>query len=459
MKEIFEAKSVAIVGASSNKDRPGYTLINSMLVHGYEGTIFPINPRYPEILQLKSYPSIADLPQSVDLVFFAIAANMIPSLLDDCGKKGVKGIVIISAGFSEASDAGQKLESEIVAKCKSLGIRILGPNTTGFVSVPNSQVASINHFDPWFGGDLAIGGQTGIFAGAYMDEIMSRKSQKLGYDFSVSLGNKADFDEVDFVRYVGSFSHIKAVQLYLESIKRHEQFFDATRNLKKAKKPIIFLRGGRTELGRLSTRAHTGSIGQDSRFDDKYLMDSGIIPVSDIEEFFDVAKGFAYQPMPRGNRVGVVTMSGADGTLAADAASEYGLEFPQFSQNTIDEMKKMIPPDMSLRNPADVGFAMTTGKEVRKKSMQSVLDDQSVDSLLMIDLAVSNSDYAEVRSTYEVLRTNGKPLFLVLQGGKTKQKWLEELEGLKIPVYPTARKALRVIQAMWLFNDSCLKFK
>lgn len=459
MREIFEAKSVAVVGASTSKERPGYTLINSMLVHGFKGKVYPVNPRYPEVLGLKSYAALFEIPTDVDLVFFAISASMILPLLDDCAKKNVKGIVIVSAGFSEASASGQKLEVQIVTKCRGLGIRILGPNTTGFVSVPNSHVASINHFDNWLGGNLAIAGQTGIFAGAYMDELMSRSNQKLGYDFSVSLGNKSDLDETDFVSYVTKFPHIKALQLYLESISRPEELFRAVGQLRNKGTPVILLRGGLTQLGRLSTRAHTGSAGQDLRFDDRYLQDFGIVPVTDIDEFFDIAKGFAYQLVPAGRSVGVVTMSGANGTLASDAADSFGIDFPQFSQNTLERMKKLVPPDMDIRNPADIGFALTSGEKVRKDAMQSVLDDSNVDSLVMIDLPVSNSDYSEVRSTYQELNSKGKPVFAVFQGGRVKQKWLEELEGLKIPVYPTARRALRVIQAMCIFREACLKFK
>jgi len=281
----------------------------------------------------------------------------------------------------------------------------------------------------------------------------------LGYDLSVSLGNKVDYDETDFVNYAGSFPNIRAVQLYLESIKRPDGFFSAAANLTRERKPIILLRGGRTKLGRLSTRAHTGSMGQDPRFDDKYLEGLGIIPATDIEEFFDIAKGFSYQPLPQGNRVGVVTMSGANGTLAADAADEFTLDFSSFSQVTTGELTKLIPADMSVRNPLDIGFGMTLGKEVRKKSMQSVLDDQNVDSLLMIDLGVANSDYPQVRETYGELDTKEKPIFLVLQGGSTKEKWLDELEELKIPVYPTPRRAMRVIQSMWQFREARLKLQ
>ena len=292
-----------------------------------------------------------------------------------------------------------------------------------------------------------------------MDEIMSRSNQKLGYDFSLSLRNKSDIEETDFVRYVTAFPHIKALQLYLESISRPEELFRASGQLMNKRTPVILLRGGLTQHGRLSTRAHTGSAGHDLRFDGRYLQDLGIVPVTDVDEFFDVAKGFAYQPVPAGRRVGVVTMSGANGTLASDAADSFGIDFPQFSQSTLERMRKLVPPDMELRNPADIGFALTSGKEVREVAMQSVLDDSNVDTLLMIDLPVSNSDYTEVRSTYEELSSKGKPVFAVFQGGLVKQKWLAELEGLKIPVYPTARRALRVIQAMCIFREACLKFK
>jgi len=451
MKEVFEANSIAVVGASPNKDRPGYTLINSMLIHGFGGAVYPINPKYPEILGQKCYPSLGQIPGDVDLVFFAVAGNAIPDLLDECARKKVKAIVIISAGFSESSEQGAQLETRIVSRCRELGIRLLGPNTTGFVSMPKKLVASINHFDNWFDGNLAIGGQTGIFAGAYMDEVMSRKNQRLGYDLSVSLGNKADYDEVDFVKYSDSRPQIKAIQLYLESIKRPTEFFEASREAARKNKPIIFLRGGRTLLGKLSTRAHTGSMGQDARFDEEYLKSNGVIPVRDIEEFFDIAKGFSYQPPPKGPRVGVVTMSGANGTLAADAADDLGLGFPEFAQSTLESLRKLVPPDQVLRNPADIGFGMTMGDAIRRNSMQAVLDDPNVDSLLMIDLAVANSDYPNVAKTYSDLRTNGKPLFVVLQGGSVKDKWLGELEGTRIPIYPTPFRALRVIQAMGQF--------
>ncbi len=454
MKEIFEANSVAVVGASPNPDRPGFTLIDSMKSHGYKGGIFSVNPKYKEILDLECYDSISSIPSDVDVVFFAIAGSLVLPMLDDCRRKGVKAIVIISAGFSEASDKGAELEQEILEKCRSLGIRLLGPNTTGFVSFPKSLVASINHFDSWTGGDLAIGGQTGIFAGAYMDEIMSRKYQRLGYDLSVSLGNKADYDEVDFIEYAGSLSHVKAIQIYLESIKRPQELFELARRLQKEQKPIVFLRGGKTEMGRLSTRAHTGSFGQDPRFDDNYLIQMGIIPVIDIEEFFDISKAISFQPFPRGRKIGVVTMSGANGTLSADAADEFKLEFPTFTRETIEFLKKQIPPDQRIGNPLDIGFALTSGKEIRRKTMQAVIDDPNVDSLLMIDLAVANSDFPEIRNIYDELVSNGKPVFLVLQGGSVKEKWLAELEGSRVPVYSSPRRALRAIQAMCHFINA-----
>ena len=453
MKEIFEASSIAVIGASPNADRPGYTLISSLLQYGYEGKIFPVNPKYKEILGLPSCSSLSDIQFEIDLVFFAVAGPAIPPMIEECGRKKVKAIVIISAGFSEASDSGAKLEREIVSRCRNAGIHLLGPNTTGFVSYPSKLVASINHFDQWIGGNLAIGGQTGIFAGAYMDEVMSRSSQLLGYDFSISLGNMADYDEVDFLQYVRDRPNVKAIQLYLESIKRPVEFFATTTKLAREGKPTILLRGGRTEMGRKSTLAHTGSSGQDPKLDEEFLLSRGVIPVTDIEEFFDIAKAFSYQPLPRGNRIGVVTMSGANGTLAADAAEDFGLEFPEFSDETMLYLKKAVPPEQVLRNPADVGFALTSGKVVRKNSMQAVVNDSAVDSMLVIDLAVANSDFREVRSTFEELHTGGKPVFLVLQGGNVKRRWLDELEGLKVPIYPTPRRALRAIQAMWQFQN------
>jgi acyl-CoA synthetase (NDP forming) len=453
LKEIFEANSLAVIGASPNPNKITYTLIESIKDHGFRGEVYPVNPKYKEILGFRCYPSLSSIENAVELVFYALPANSVLNAIMECANKKVKALVIIASGFSEASEAGADLEARIAAEAKKTGLRILGPNTTGFVCASRSLVASINHFDTWLGGNLAIAGQTGIFCGAYMDEVMSRSHQRLGYEFSISLGNKMDFEEADFVNYAGRFPNIRVIQLYLESIKEPDRFFESTRQLRTEwGKPVVLLRGGTTDMGRHSARAHTGSAGQDSRLTDDFLMSQGIVLCGDIEEFFDVAKGFSYQPVPRGNRVGVVTMSGANGTLASDAASEFGLSFPSYSDATLKKLRSFLPVDQTLGNPADIGFAMTTGKNVRLSSMQAVLDDPSVDSLLMIDLAVQNSDYPEVRSTYEELKPNGKPIFVVFQGGKTKSKWLDQLEGLRIPVYPTPRRALRVIKSMCEFG-------
>lgn len=454
LKEIFEANSLAVVGASPSPEKIGHGLLKSVIEHDFKGSVYPVNPKYHEILALKCYPSILSIPGTVDIVFFVLPASSVISVLEECKEKGAKAIVVISAGFSEASEEGAKLELSLVERAKDFGIRILGPNTTGFVSASRSLVASINHFDLWRAGNIAIGGQTGIFAGAYMDEVMSLAHQHLGYELSVSLGNMADIEESDFLDYAGLRSEVKVVQLYLESIKNPDRFFASVARLRQSGKQVIFLRGGRTDLGQKSTRAHTGSLGLDPRFSDEYLESRGVIPARDIEEFFDIAKGFSYQPIPKGKRVGIVTMSGANGTLAADAADDFKLEFPNLSEETLRTLKKLVPFDQHLGNPADIGFVMTTGKQVRKTSMQAMLDDNGIDSLLMIDLAVSNSDYKDVRETYAELDPKGKPIFLVLQGGRTKEKWLAELEDLKLPVYPTPRRALRVIQAMCNFVGS-----
>jgi acetyltransferase len=455
VKELLEPASIAIVGASPNPNKPGFFILSSILQHGYLGRLYAVNPNYVEVLGTTCYPTLTAIPSSIDLVIYVVPAKAILNSLYECVKKNVKAVLIVSAGFRESGPEGQELENKIVKYCKENNITVLGPNSTGFINSSKKLFATINYFDKWNNGNIAIAGQTGIFTGAYLDEIMNLEYQRLGYALSVSLGNRADFDECDFLEYVWKKENIKVVQLYLESIKNPRQFFECARKVKK-EKPIILFKAGRTELGFKAAYSHTGSLAQPDHIVDGAAAQHGLIRVSDIEEFFDVAKGFSYQNCPKGPRVGVITMSGANMTMVADEISfSKSLILAEYSPHTKDTIGKFLPAWQKVTNPADMGLALTSGRQVREECLKALFDDKNVDAILFIDLPVRNADFAEVSEMYKSVLSysNDKPLFLVLQGGETKKNWLRSIEGLNIPVYPTTRRALKVIEAMYLYQS------
>jgi len=453
-KELFEPESIAIVGASPNPKKVGFFLLKSILQHEYSGKIYPVNPNYKQILGLKCYPSLIDVPDNIELVIYVIPNNLIIKNLQECEMKNVKAILVISGGFRESGSQGTKLENELAKFCRERNITLLGPNSTGFINATKKLFATINYFDTWFDGNIAIAGQTGIFAGAYLDEIMSFHTQRIGIAKSVSLGNRADFDECNFLEYVWKDENIKVIMLYLESIKRPRNFFDLARKVKKDK-PIILFKAGKTELGIKAAISHTGSLAQPYQLIEGAASQCGIIMVNDIEEFFDIAKGFSYQSSPKGPRIGVITMSGANMTMVADEIATTRLVLTKFSNQTLEVFRRYLPSWQNVSNPADIGLALTEGYEVREKCLKAALADDNIDVVLFIDLAVKNSDFDGVRELYKsVLETAiDKPFFLVLQGGETKKKWLREIEGLNIPVYPTVRRAIRVIDAMYFYQQ------
>ncbi|MEM4384364.1 MAG: CoA-binding protein [Candidatus Caldarchaeum sp.] len=452
-KTLFEPGSIAVVGASANPKKAGFFILNSILMHKYEGNVYPVNPNYSEINGLKCFPSLGHISGSVDLVIFVIPNTVIPSHLHECVNKKVRSILIISSGFRESGPDGARLEDEIGAFCRENNILLLGPNSTGFVNSSRNLFATINYFKNWLDGPIAIAGQTGIFTGAFMDEIMSFECQRLGFNKTLSLGNRAGFDERDFLEYVWKDEDVKVVMLYLESFKNPREFFNLARLVKK-EKPIILLKGGRTQQGLTAARSHTGALAEDDLLVDSLIKQHGLIRAYDIEEFFDLAKGFSYQPCPRGPRVGVITMSGANMTMIADEISYSSLVLAPYEEQTINVFKKFLPPWQNILNPADIGLALTEGREVRERCLLAAMNDNNVDAVIFIDLAVENSDFDGIREMYKnVLESSPrKPLFLVLQGGETKKKWLREIEGLNIPVYPTTGRAVKVLEAMYYYQ-------
>lgn len=446
---VLEPKSVAVIGASTNPTKTGHVLLKNIVVNGFPGKVFPINPNADEIIGLKAYPKILDVPEDIDLVFFLLPGKFISTLFEDCHKKGVKAAVIIAAGFAEVGEEGKKEQEKLAELIRKTGVRCVGPNSIGFINMDQKLVASFILFENWEDGSIALGGQSGIFAGAVADQVMARTVQRIGVGKSVIFGNKIDLDESDYLEWAWKDPGSSMMAMHLEGMQDPRRFFSIA-NKAKADMPILVLKPGRTASGAKASASHTGSLALDDTIVDFAYRQYGITRAYDLEEFLEYMKAFQYQPLPMGNRVGIVTFSGANGVMASDELEARGFELSEFSPRTQERINKFIPEWQPPLNPLDLWAALGSGNRLtHEEGILSVLDDENVDAVLVILLALANADFDGIREIYQQARElhPEKPLYTVALGGEVKQRWLKEVEGLKMPFFENTLIAVKALTA------------
>ena len=374
---IFKPHSVAVIGASEIATKWGYRMLERPLRTGFQGKIFPVNPHVESILGQRCYPSIKDIPEAIDLSVVTTPANQVVPIMYECAEKGVKGVVIITAGFAEAGIEGKKLEEQVVKIAQESGMRLVGPNGMGIWSATgNLNLAFDSSPKP---GNIAFISQSGTF-GRYMAEI----AQHRGYGLSmfVSAGNQADLTAADYIEYLSQDDKTKVIILYLEGIKNGRRFIEVCDQVIK-KKPIILYKGGSTPAGMRATLSHTASIAGSDIIFSHACRQAGVIRTEESFQIFELAMAMLQQPLPAGNRVGIVG-GGGQGVVTVDACQKLGLEIPELDNNAITQIMKMLPPHAPIpRNPVD--FA---------GGYQTVLDEVNAVELLMklnyIDAVITN---------------------------------------------------------------------
>lgn len=449
IRAVLEPRSIAVIGASSDPAKTGHVLFKNIVVNGFPGKVYPINPKADEILGIKAYPKILDVPDDIDVVFFLLPGQFVPTLYEDCKKKGVKAAVIIAAGFAEVGEEGAKQQKMLVDLVKSTGVRCVGPNSIGFINMDQQLVASFILFENWEDGSIALAGQSGIFAGAVADQVMHRTVQRIGIGKSVVFGNKIDLDESDFVEWAWKDPKSEIVALYIEGMRDPRRFLSVA-NRAKRDMPIIVLKPGRTGFGARASASHTGSLALDDKLVDHAFRQYGVTRAYDLEEFLEFMKAFSFQPLPKGNRIGIATFSGANGVMACDELSERGFELAEFEPETYKRIEKFLPEWQPVTNPLDLWAAMGAGNRLaHEEGLLSVIDDKNVDAVLVILLALANADFDGIREVFAnaMERHPDKPIYVVALGGKVKDRWLKEIEGLKVPVFENTHIAVKALTA------------
>jgi acetyltransferase len=439
----FNPQSVAIVGASQSKGKVGYEILVNMQRAGYEGRIFPINPKSEQIEGLTCYPDLKSIGETPDLVVIVIPAKFVPSVMEECGTLGVKSVVIITAGFKEVGEEGLKLEQEVVSIAKRNGIRVIGPNCLG-VMVPTSKLNAS------FGGELPKPGGIGYLSqsGALLAAILDlATAQEIGFSALFSIGNKADVDELDIIEALGNDRETRVVAGYLESINDGDDFVRLAEQISHTK-PILLMKSGGTSAGAAAASSHTGSLaGGDTVYESAFIR-AGVIRCDSIKTQFDFAQAFAYQPLPPGSRVAVITNAGGPGIMAADAIEREGLTFAKLSESTVNELGGTLPAAANIHNPIDVlGDALADRYEF---SLRAALDDSAVDVALVL---LTPQAMTEAKETAEaIVRVSkerpDKPVLACFLGAGMVRDALHELRAGLVPNYDSPEAAVRSIKAM-----------
>jgi acetyltransferase len=431
------------VGASRDETKVGHKIIDNILVGGYPGKVFPINPNAADIDGLRCYPDLASIGETPELVIIVVPSRLVPEVMKQSAAAGVHAVIIITAGFKEIGAAGAELEREVSQIAKHAGIRVLGPNCLGVIAPGNKLNAS-------FGGNLPAVGNIGYVSqsGALLAAILDLASANgIGFSKLVSIGNKADIDELDVIAALSADAQTRVIAGYLESITDGNAFMrEAERT--STEKPILLIKAGGTEAGSRAASSHTGSLAGGEVAYEAVFARAGIVRCESIKAQFDYALAFATQPLPKGNRVAVLTNAGGPGIMAADEIERQGLVFAQLAENTQTTLAAQLPPAANVHNPIDVlGDALADRYEA---ALQTILDDPNTDMVLILLTPQAMTECTETAQAIIRVSTQKpeKPILTCFMGGARTREAITLLSEAGIPSYDSPESAVRVIKVM-----------
>ena len=443
IKPILSPKSIAVIGASRRSGAVGNRIVKNILESGFKGPIYPINPKADKIHGLKCYPSVLKVEGDVDLAVVAVPARIVPEVVEEAGVKGVKGLIVISAGFREIGEEGAKLEKEVLTLCRKYGMRMVGPNCLGVIntSVPMNTTFASSQPIP---GSIAFLSQSGALCTAVIDWA---PKEGLGFSVIVSLGNSADLNVVDFIEALREDENTRVIACYIEGISEGDRFVKVVGEVSR-KKPIVILKAGLTSMGIRAVSSHTGSMAGSAVAYSSVFKRIGVIQVDSVEELFNYARAFASQPIPEGRGLAILTNAGGPGIVATDSCEKSGLRLAWLSQETIEKLRAILPEQASIINPVDVlGDASA---ERYKQALQILLDDPGVNSVIVILTPQAVTQPVKTaKAILNVYRSNPKkPILAVFMGGEAVAEAVKILRNNGIPVYEFPEEAVKTVEGM-----------
>ncbi|MCL4488018.1 MAG: acetate--CoA ligase family protein [Chloroflexi bacterium] len=451
-RAFFAPHSVAVIGASADTTKLGHAVLLNVTQYGYPGRVYPINPKADTILGLKAYPSVLAVPDEIDLAVVVIPAPLVAAAVEQCGQKGVKGVVIITAGFREVGGDGMKMERQLVDIVRQYQMRMVGPNCIGIIDtvIPLNTSFAAGMPRP---GNIAFMTQSGALAQAVLDWAAGKG---IGFSRFVSIGNKADCNENDFIEAWGDDPHSKVILAYLEDIRDGAAFMALAQRVGREKKtPILAIKSGTTEAGTRAISSHTGSLAGSERAYNAALKQSGVVRATSIEGLFDYSIAFAYQPVLRGNRLAVVTNAGGMGVMATDAIERAGLSIARLAPETIQSLQQKIPEIANAANPIDVrGDAYEDRYEI---ALRCALADPNVDAAIPIlipqELTRVKESALVIAAVAREYAPSGKTVVACFMGEERSREGVQLLTENNIPNYPFPERAVDALRAMWEYRQ------
>jgi acetyl coenzyme A synthetase (ADP forming)-like protein len=442
LDQFFDPQAVAVVGASRTPGKLGHGVLHNIIQHGYKGAVYPINPKADEILGLKCYRSVLDVPGPIDLAIILIPSKYVAGVLVECGGKGIKGAIVISAGFREVGHEGWQREREIVGIARGYGMRLIGPNCLGVIDTIASLNASFAAGMP-HQGTIAFMSQSGALCTSVLDMALA---DRVGFSRFVSLGNKADTNEISFIEAWQDDPHTRVIMAYVEGIEDGAQFMRIASQVSR-EKPIITIKSGTTQAGSRAVSSHTGTLAGSERAYEAAFRQSGIIRARSVQELFDYSIAFARQPLLQNDRISIITNAGGPGIMATDACERAGLHLTSLEVETMNALRQALPAAASVLNPIDVlGDALADRYGL---ALEAVINDPNVGGILVILTPQVMTQVEETaRVVGEASKRSDRPILGCFMGRETVEPGVQVLNRYAVPNYPVPERAVAALAAM-----------
>ncbi len=474
LDKLFNPRNIALVGASGNPAKWGHIILLNILKGNYPGTVYPVNLKEEAILGYKCYPSVGDIPDTVDLAMLTTPSHLVPSLIEECGKKNIPFVIVITSDFSETGPEGAELEREVVEIGRRYGVRIVGPNTMGIFSSKSNLHALMPPVMP-LNGSVSMFSQSGN-VGVQM--LSWGTEEGVGFEKFVSSGNEGDLTCVDYLSYLSRDEATRVILAYLEGIDPGADLFPVAREVSRIK-PILVFKGGRTEAGGKAAASHSGAMAGETRIYRAAFIQSGMIEVKTSQALMDCAKAFSNYPIPMGKRVGIITRGGGWGVITADFCEENGLIVPPLPMDIIDKFDKLLPKYWSRSNPVDL--VATIAYDPYLECLEILTEWEGIDAIIALGAGIRVPEYKyskEVKGPKELMNTidfltkmmkerakkpdkmlesmgalvkrSGKPIIGVAIGAEATHKM--NLERFQVVSYPTPERGVRVLRQMYKYR-------
>jgi len=444
LDKVFKPKSIAVIGASDKVGSAGYRIFRNLIGSGYDGIVFPVNPKKESIQGVQAYASINDIPKVVDLAIIATPAKVVIDVVERCGKRGIKGILIVSAGFKEIGEDGRLLEKKLLKIKDKYGLRIVGPNCVGFILPYLNLNATFAGSAPERG-NIALFSQSGAICGAILDWAAAAK---VGFSSFISVGSMLDVDFGDLIDYFGMDMHTRSIVLYVESITNARKFMSASRSFARAK-PIIVIKSGRFKEGAKAASSHTGAMAGEDYIYDAAFKRAGAIRVKEISDLFNCSSILAKQPRPTGPNLAIITNAGGPGVLATDSIVEKGCKLAKLSDETMEQLNEFLPVHWSKANPIDI---IGDGDEERyQKAIEVCLKDKNIDGLLIICVPQVMANPKKLADRIiDLSKKSTKPILVSFPGEESVLYARRILNRNGVPAYSTPEEAVEAYA--YLYN-------